>query len=127
MTEFDQRRSKLAAQLTPHGADALLVSFLPNVRYLTGFTGSHGLLLLQASGQATFLTDPRYRLQAAAEVNCAVKVSTGPILAQVTALASRKKIRRLGFERTRLAYESYEFLKSNLPIRCSLQPLSGLA
>src|SRR5207249_6611534 len=99
--EFAQRRGALAAQLAPHKADALLVSFLPNVRYLTGYTGSSGLLLLLASGEATFFTDPRYKIQAAAEVNCRVKVSSGPMLPDVVALAARRKVRRLGFEKSR--------------------------
>ena len=71
---------------------------MPNVRYLTGYTGSSGLLLLLASGEATFFTDPRYKIQAAAEVNCRVKVCSGPILPDVVALAAKRKIRRLGFE-----------------------------
>src|SRR6266576_5810597 len=125
-TSFFQRRDALAAQRAPLKADALLVSFLPNVRYLTGYTGSSGLLLLLASGEATFFTDPRYRIQAAAEVNCRVKVSSGPILRDVVARVASKKIRRLGFEQARLSYEQYEFLKSKLPVRCSLEPLAGL-
>src|SRR5260370_33570529 len=126
MTEFEQRRGALAAQLAPLKADAALVTFLPNVRYLTGYTGSNGLLLLLASGEATFFTDPRYRIQAAAEVNCRVKVSSGPILPDVIARVASKKIRRLGFEKSRLSYEQYEFLKAKLPVRCSLEPLSWL-
>jgi Xaa-Pro aminopeptidase len=126
MTEFEQRRSALAGQLAPLKAEALLVSFLPNVRYLTGYTGSSGLLLLAASGEATFFTDPRYRIQAAAEVDCRVKVSTGPILHDVVALIAKRKIRRLGVEKSRIGYEQYELLKSALPVRCSLEPLAGL-
>jgi Xaa-Pro aminopeptidase len=121
-----ERRNALAVQLAPLKADALLVSFLPNVRYLTGYTGSNGLLLLQASGEATFFTDPRYRIQAAAEVDCRVKVSSGPILPDVVALAAKSKVRRLGFEKSRIGFEQYEFLKSKLPVRCSLEPLAGL-
>jgi Xaa-Pro aminopeptidase len=126
MPEFQQRRRALAGQLAPLKADAILVSFLPNVRYLTGYTGSNGMLLLFASGAATFFTDPRYRIQAAAEVNCPIKVSTGPLLPDVVALIARKRIRRVGFEKSRLGYESYEFLKSRLPVRCTLEPLGGL-
>jgi Xaa-Pro aminopeptidase len=100
-------------------ADAMLVSFLPNVRYLTGYTGSNGLLLLTASGEATFFTDPRYRIQAAAEVNCRVKVSSGPILTDVVALVAKNKIRRLGFEKSRIGFETYEFLKSKLLARAA--------
>ena len=57
------RRSLLAARLLELGADAFLVSALPNVRYLTGFTGSNGQLLMSAEG-ARFLTDGRYTEQA---------------------------------------------------------------
>src|SRR5436309_14290797 len=123
--EFEQRRRVLAGQLGSLKADALLVAFPANVRYLSGYTGSNGMLVLFASGEARFFTDPRYRIQAAAEVSCPIKVSTGPILPDIVALAARKKIRRLGFEKSRLGYEQYEYLKSKLPARCSLQPLAG--
>jgi len=126
MTEFEQRRRTLAGQLASQKADALLVSFLPNVRYLTGYTGSNGLLLLSSSGEATFFTDPRYRIQAGSEVTCRIKVSSGPMLPDVVELVARKKIRRLGFEKSRLGYQQYEFLRSKLPVRASLQPLAGL-
>ena len=126
VNEFELRRRALAVELARHKADALLVSSLPNVRYLTGYTGSNGLLLLSRSGEATFFTDPRYRIAAAEEVNCPIKVSTGPILPDVLALVARRKIRRLGFEKSSLGYEQYEFLKSRLPVRCVLQPLANL-
>ncbi len=44
--------------------DGLLVSHLTNIRYLTGFTGSAGVLLVTADA-ATMLTDGRYTIQAA--------------------------------------------------------------
>ena len=53
------RRSKLAARLPEWGADAFLVTRLPNVRYLTGFTGSNAQVLLTADG-GRFFTDGRY-------------------------------------------------------------------
>jgi Xaa-Pro aminopeptidase len=126
MPEFPQRRRALAEQLAPHKVDAILVSFLPNVRYLAGFTGSNGMLLLFASGEAVFFTDPRYRIQAAGEVSCKVKVSAGPLLPDVIALIARRKVRRLGFEKSRLGYEQFELLRSKSPVRCTLEPLAGL-
>src|SRR5262245_38289769 len=119
------RRGALTAQLASLKVDALLVSYLPNVRYLTGYTGSSGMLLLRGSGECVFFTDPRYRIQAAAEVTRRVKVSTGPVLIDVIAQAARWKIRRLGFERSRLSFEQYEGLKSRLPARCLLEPVAG--
>lgn len=124
--EFSHRRQALGSSLAQHKVDALLVSFLPNVRYLTGYTGSNGMLLLSASGAATFFTDPRYRIAAASEVSCPIKVSTGPLLPDVVSLVGRKKIRRLGFEKSRMGYEQYEFLKSKLPVRTTLAGLGGL-
>ena len=44
------------------GCDALLVTHLTNIRYLTGFTGSAGLLLVR-SDDVLFVTDGRYRDQ----------------------------------------------------------------
>lgn len=49
------------------GADAFLVSHLPNIRYLCGFSGSAGLLLVEESS-ATLFTDSRYTFQARQEV-----------------------------------------------------------
>jgi Xaa-Pro aminopeptidase len=48
-------------------ADCFLVSHLPNIRYLCGFTGSAGLLLVEPS-RSTLFTDSRYRFQAREEV-----------------------------------------------------------
>ncbi|HEX5367718.1 MAG TPA: Xaa-Pro peptidase family protein [Acidimicrobiales bacterium] len=62
------RAHRLAEQLGAAGCDALLVTSLANVRYLTGFTGSAALLLVGAGGDLAFVTDGRYRDQAAAEL-----------------------------------------------------------
>ena len=49
------------------GADAFLVTFGPDVRWLTGFTGSNGVVALRG-GRAVLFTDGRYTMQARAEV-----------------------------------------------------------
>jgi Xaa-Pro aminopeptidase len=49
--------------------DALIVTNLVNVRYLTGYTGSNGVAVVGADGQRRFFTDFRYMTQAAAEVS----------------------------------------------------------
>jgi len=49
------------------GADAFLVTHLPNIQYLTGFSGSAALLLV-GSSQSTLFTDSRYTIQARQEV-----------------------------------------------------------
>jgi Xaa-Pro aminopeptidase len=60
------RRATIAVGFDALGIDALLVSRLPNVRYLSGFTGSSGLLLVAAE-DAVLITDGRYMVQASRE------------------------------------------------------------
>ena len=59
-----ERRRRAWAQLHEQvpTATALMVTSLPNVRYLTGFSGSNGVLLL-SEGQALLGTDGRYAVQ----------------------------------------------------------------
>ncbi len=64
---LDRVRERIAAA----GLDALLVTRLPNVRYLTGFTGSAAMVLVLQRGDAVFVTDGRYRDQAAEQLAAA--------------------------------------------------------
>ena len=57
------RLSALRERLETAECDALLVTSLVNIRYLTGFTGSAGMLLVTAS-DALLVSDGRYREQA---------------------------------------------------------------
>jgi Xaa-Pro aminopeptidase len=66
----DSRLSRLRPLLEGTGSDSLLVTTLPNIRYLTGFTGSAALLFV--TGEETLLvTDGRYRTQAAEQLQSA--------------------------------------------------------
>lgn len=62
------RRERLTAELADRGLDGVVVTTLVNVRYLTGFTGSNGALVVPREGAPVFLTDGRYRDQAAEEL-----------------------------------------------------------
>jgi len=64
----ETRIDRLRSLLTEAGHAAMYVSDLVNVRYLTGFTGSNGALLVPVQGDPVFLTDGRYRDQAAAQL-----------------------------------------------------------
>ena len=61
------RLQALSQSLDHERLDCLLVSHLPNVRYLCGFTGSAALLVVSSTG-ATLFTDGRYISQAKEEV-----------------------------------------------------------
>lgn len=58
-----RRRAAVAGELAGLGAGALLVTDLRNMRYLTGFRGSAGVVLLEDDGRAVLCTDSRYELQ----------------------------------------------------------------
>lgn len=75
--------------------DGLLVSHLPNIRYLCGFTGSAGLLLVEESA-STFFTDVRYDTQAHEEVKGAkVVVARKAVLPAVAEwMSDRRPARR---------------------------------
>ena len=96
------RAPRLRARLDRDGLDALLVSDLTNIRYLTGFTGSAALLLVTGDG-LLFVTDGRYEHQSAAELAAAgvdaIIEITGTAQRDVFAAAvERAGIDRLGLE-----------------------------
>jgi Xaa-Pro aminopeptidase len=61
-----ERQTALRGALEADGLDALLVTHLPNIRYLTGFSGSAALLLMRADA-TILITDFRYAAQAPSE------------------------------------------------------------
>jgi Xaa-Pro aminopeptidase len=89
---FPARQEKLREHLATTRFDGLLVSHLPNIRYLCGFTGSAGLLLIEESG-SVFFTDVRYDTQAHEEVKAAkvVIARKAPLTALGEFLAKRRK------------------------------------
>jgi Xaa-Pro aminopeptidase len=75
------RLGRLRERIAGERLDALLVTKLPNVRYLTGFTGSAAMLLV-AADDAVFVTDGRYTEQSkeqlgAASVDTEVRIEIG--------------------------------------------------
>ncbi len=81
------RLPRLRAQLAERGFDALLVTKLANVRYLSGFTGSAGIILVTPD-DALFVTDGRYTERAKEELGAAgvdVRIEIG-----LTASAQRE-------------------------------------
>ncbi len=103
--EVAARLPKLRAQMDDAGVVALLVTRLANVRYLTGFSGSAGVLYV-GPGRAVLVTDGRYRTQADEQLREAgleggVELVVGGAAAQRDTLAaavSSDGASRLGLE-----------------------------
>jgi Xaa-Pro aminopeptidase len=62
-----ERQAALRVALEAEGLDGMLVTHLPNIRYLTGFTGTAALLLVRTDA-TILISDFRYSAQAMAEV-----------------------------------------------------------
>jgi len=96
------RAGRLRAAFAEAGIDALLVTHLPNVRYLTGFTGSAAMVVV--TGDALVLTtDGRYRTQAgeqlaSAGVAAAVEIGATTADQRLAIARSLDAGARLGFE-----------------------------
>jgi Xaa-Pro aminopeptidase len=108
----------------------VLISSLPHVRYLTGFTGSAGLAVVTRSG-AWLVTDERYREQSRIEVRGWKRIVTWGVLWDAVAAAScLDRCRRVGFESAHLSHAAYRRLRRLLPacsLRAQLDVVEGLA
>jgi Xaa-Pro aminopeptidase len=122
LTEIEQRRRALSARLPELKIDALLVSGPANVRYLTGYAGSNGILLV-TKGESHFFTDPRYAIEASQQITCKVHVEKKPLLAAAVAIVKRKRLKKLGFESSWLRFEDYSKVKEELPLGSGLHPI----
>ncbi|MGH2709590.1 MAG: M24 family metallopeptidase [Actinomycetota bacterium] len=104
------RRSRLRGPLEEPGIDALLVTRLVNVRYLTGFTGTNGQLLA-GPDDAVFLTDSRYEDQSSREVpDIERKTYPSRFVEALAEACKARSITRLGFESSGVTYKSWREL-----------------
>ena len=95
----EARVKKLQDSLHEHEVDALFVVDLDNVRYLTGFSGSNGQVVI-TSETAWFLTDGRYRARAQETVRAAevVVYSDSALVPLKDRLATEGVVGRVGIE-----------------------------
>jgi Xaa-Pro aminopeptidase len=87
-----RRLKRLRAEIEKHDLDSLLVTHLPNIHYLCGFTGSAATLLVADRGSVLF-TDGRYIAQAKDEVKGAkvAIVRKAPLVAAAEWLAAERR------------------------------------
>src|ERR1700678_3331235 len=81
------RLRRLRSELEENDLDALLLTHVPNIRYLCGFTGSSAVLLVSDRGSVLF-TDGRYRTQAKEEIKGANVKNVNLVIAGKSPLAA---------------------------------------
>jgi Xaa-Pro aminopeptidase len=124
------RLDTLRGRLEGAGVDALVVTTLPNVRYLTGFSGSAGVLVVTADS-ALLTTDGRYRTQSAEQLDAAgvagrIGIEIGNAERQrELAEQTLQHVARVGLEADQVSWSSqrrwHELLSSS-----ELVPTSGV-
>jgi Xaa-Pro aminopeptidase len=118
----------LAQELRRRSILSLLVTHLPDVRYLTGFTGSNAALVVVAKPRASarLFTDGRYTVQAKREVQGAtVRISPKSALAEACNWAGHHAD-QCGFDRTQTTVAALSVMKKAAEKRNFFVPADGL-
>ncbi len=127
--DFGARLGRLRERLPALGCDALLVTSATNVAYLTGFTGSAGMLLV-GPDQLVLATDGRYRSQAAEQLEAAsvdARLEIGKVAAQRGALgAATAPVGRLGLEAGHVTWARIRAFERDWFPQAELVPTEGV-
>ncbi|MFZ4859556.1 MAG: aminopeptidase P family protein [Desulfuromonadaceae bacterium] len=108
------RRSGLNTFFEEYALNAILFTDLKNIRFLCGFSGSEGALLI-STDHAWFLCDSRYTAQAAEEVQGAEVRECGAVRVEtIAALAEESGLQRIGFEAAHTTVTSFRRLSEKL-------------
>jgi Xaa-Pro aminopeptidase len=119
---MSDRAARLVERLPGIEADAIVVTNLVNLRYLTGYTGSNGVAVIGPRTRA-FLTDFRYQEQSAAEVDPSFdrRILTLDLLAGVPELLPAGA-ERLAIEDGNMTVRAHDHLRELLPDMVTLVP-----
>jgi Xaa-Pro aminopeptidase len=125
--DYFRRIGLLRRRMTRAGLPGLLVTHLPDLRYLSGFTGSSAALAITRRAARLF-TDGRYITQAAEEVEvaCVEIVSSSPAIAAVQWLAAQPGVEFAGFDPMWTSVADLARYRAALPARLRKSFLSTL-
>jgi Xaa-Pro aminopeptidase len=119
-----ERLNQLRERLDEFGIDGLLITNGQNRRYVTGFTGTAGVVVISKK-EAKFITDFRYVEQASKEIEgYEIVQHTGPIIEEVAKQAAKMNISKLGFEQDNLTYSVFRTYEKH--VAGELVPVSGV-
>ncbi|SDS00936.1 M24 family metallopeptidase [Corynebacterium timonense] len=123
-TRFDTRRRRLASELAAQRIDDMLVTNLIHVRYLSGFSGSNGALLVSKDRTAAIATDGRYLSQVAREVPDIEATITREVATSLVGTVTEGH--RVGYEADYVSVNQLHALEKACPEGVTLVPVSGI-
>ncbi len=104
------RRRRAQEKIAEVGADAVLITYGPNVRYLTGLASSNAALLLAAGGMAVLATDSRYTLAAERDCPDLELITERFIEPRLAAEMTSRALRTVAFEAHEMSVERHQEL-----------------
>jgi Xaa-Pro aminopeptidase len=120
---MNDRIKRLQKILKDENLDAFLITYLPHVRYLSGYTGSNGIMVITLNS-SSFLTDFRYKEQSKKQVKGSkITVVERDLYSGLTDIPGLKAQRiKLGYQAEFVSCKVYRQLKTFLP-NCLLVPM----
>jgi Xaa-Pro aminopeptidase len=120
---LNRRKKKASAAAKAAGVEALLVTHLPDVRWLCGFTGSNAALVLvpgrgsgRSGARAVLFTDGRYTTQAKAEaVGTQVVIATNPVVTAACEWMAAAGVTRCGFDEGNTSVVGLKQMRAAVP------------
>lgn len=120
---MENRMELLRSQLEQLGIDGMLITSSSNRRYITGFTGTAGAVLITMK-HAELITDSRYSEQAKNQaIGFEVIQCKDSIIQQTIEDVQKLGITKLGFEKNHLVFDTYQQLTEGLFVE--IVPISG--
>ncbi len=118
----EKRLKNIQKILDRNQLDGILFVSLENIRYLCGFTGSDGALLV-TRGESFFLTDSRYWTQSEQEVKGSQIVHYRKKMEGIFSLLCDQGLKKIGFESAYLPFSAYRSLIEKLAPEAKLVPV----
>ena len=124
-SKYQDRRGQIKEACNFLNADAFLVSSLVNVRYLSGFTGSNGLLLISGNNDFLF-TDSRYIEQGREQTCDQITVSLTSGFSAIEEVSRLYSLTNVAFESDHLTYSEFTGMEKLLKPRVNLISSKGV-
>ncbi len=122
---FAVRIAALRKEMKSKGLDSFITSASPSLRYLCGYSGSNGLLIV-AGRRTIFLTDFRYKETTRTTVHADSKfITQGSLTQEAAGQHFFSGVKRIGFEKERTTVAEFEIRKKYIGEK-RLVPVSGI-